>query len=101
MILGIIIDLSILRFRPAAVKELIHKELIEYLLDKSYSSEEASTWSKEISDNLISRLKGYQPTRTRMLSFNHCVCYHVLQILDWIDTSLWYMLRLESREGKE
>ena len=84
------------------MKELIHKELIEYLLDKNYSSEEASTWSKEISDNLISRLKGYQPTRTRMLSFNHCLClYHVLQILDWTDTSLWCMLRLESREGKE
>ena len=62
-----IIDLFMLRFRPAAVKELIHKELIEYLLDKSYSSEEASTWSKEISDNLISRLKGYHPTRTHVI----------------------------------
>ena len=40
------------------VKELIHKVLMETLNEKQYSSEQAKTWTKEISDTIITRLKG-------------------------------------------
>ena len=46
------------RFRPVVVKELIHKVLMETLNEKQYSSEQAKTWTKEISDTIITRLKG-------------------------------------------
>ena len=40
------------------VKELIHKVLMETLNEKQYSSEQAKTWTKQISDTIITRLKG-------------------------------------------
>ena len=45
------------RFRPAAVKDLIHKVLLGYLSEKKYSSEDTPTWTKEIGDSIISQLK--------------------------------------------
>lgn len=47
----------LLRFRPAAVKDLIHKVLLDYLSEKKYSSEDTPTWTKEIGDTIISQLK--------------------------------------------
>ena len=46
------------RFRPVLVKDLIHKVLMETLNEKQYSSDDAKTWSKEISDTIKARLKG-------------------------------------------
>lgn len=40
------------------VKELIHKVLMDTLNEKQYSSEEAKTWSREISENIKTKLKG-------------------------------------------
>ena len=50
----------LIRFRPAAVKDLIHKVLLEYLSEKKYSSEDAPAWTREIGDNLLSQLKSVQ-----------------------------------------
>jgi len=46
------------RFRPPLVKEIIHKVLKELLHEKQYSSEEAKTLSKEISEAVQLKLKG-------------------------------------------
>ena len=46
------------RFRPPQVKDVIHQVLKESLHEKQYSSEDARTLSKEISDSIQSRLKG-------------------------------------------
>ncbi|CAG5119723.1 unnamed protein product [Candidula unifasciata] len=45
------------KFRPAAVKEVIHLVLTEKLQGKSYSPEDTTVWTKEISDAVKSRLK--------------------------------------------
>ena len=46
------------RFRPAAVKAVIHDVLNEELSGKKYSSEEATSWCKHISDTVKEKLKG-------------------------------------------
>ena len=46
------------RFRPAAVKGIIHDVLNEELSGKQYNSEEATSWSKHISDTVKDKLKG-------------------------------------------
>ncbi len=46
------------RFRPVIVKELIHKVLMDVLNEKQYSSEEAKSWSRDISDIIKTKLKG-------------------------------------------
>lgn len=51
----------IYRFRPAAVKEIIHVVLREALSEKQYSGDEAKNWTKEISDSLQTKLKGVYP----------------------------------------
>ena len=50
--------LFVIRFRPAAVKGIIHDILNEELSGKKYSSEEATSWSKHISDTVKEKLKG-------------------------------------------
>ena len=47
-----------IRFRPAVVKALIHDVLNEELSGKKYSSEEATSWCKQISDTVKEKLKG-------------------------------------------
>jgi len=46
------------RFKPAVVKDAIHKILQERLHEKQYSSDQANIWSKEISNAITQRLKG-------------------------------------------
>lgn len=46
------------RFRPVAVKALIHDVLNEELTGKQYSSEECITWTKTLSEAIKSRVKG-------------------------------------------
>lgn len=46
------------RFRPPLVKDVIHLVLKETLHEKQYSSEEAKTLTKEISDIIQTKLKG-------------------------------------------
>lgn len=46
------------RFRPAVVKEFIHVVLREALGEKQYDCDEAKVWTREISDNLQTKLKG-------------------------------------------
>ena len=50
------------RFRPAAVKAIIHDILNEELSGKQYNSEEATSWSKHISDTVKDKLKGMEFT---------------------------------------
>ena len=50
------------RFRPAAVKAIIHDILNEELSGKQYNSEEATSWSKHISDTVKDKLKGIEFT---------------------------------------
>ncbi|BFZ00552.1 hypothetical protein BsWGS_03591 [Bradybaena similaris] len=45
------------KFRPAAVKEVIHLVLAEKLHGRSYNSEDTTTWTKEIADTVKARLK--------------------------------------------
>mmetsp|Transcript_8651 Transcript_8651/g.20391 ORF Transcript_8651/g.20391 Transcript_8651/m.20391 type:complete len:123 (-) Transcript_8651:152-520(-) len=45
------------KFRPAAVKSLISAVLSERLQDKTYNPESTATWTKEIADEIKSRLK--------------------------------------------
>ena len=47
-----------LRFRPAAVKGVIHDVLNEELSGKQYDPDEATAWSKQISDTVKEKLKG-------------------------------------------
>lgn len=46
------------RFRPVIVKEAIHHILVENLQGKSYNGEEATEWTKQISDAIKTKLKG-------------------------------------------
>ena len=46
------------RFRPVAVKAVIHNVLNEELSGKQYSMEEANSWCKNISDSIKDKLKG-------------------------------------------
>ena len=50
------------RFRPATVKAIIHDVLNEELSGKQYNSEEATSWSKHISDTVKDKLKGIEFT---------------------------------------
>ena len=50
------------RFRPAVVKAIIHDVLNEELSGKQYNSEEATSWSKHISDTVKDKLKGIEFT---------------------------------------
>ncbi|KAK2566621.1 Dynein light chain Tctex-type protein 2B, partial [Acropora cervicornis] len=45
------------KFRPVAVKAIIHDVLHEELSGKQYNSEEATSWSKHISDTVKEKLK--------------------------------------------
>mmetsp|Transcript_14299 Transcript_14299/g.43956 ORF Transcript_14299/g.43956 Transcript_14299/m.43956 type:complete len:124 (+) Transcript_14299:110-481(+) len=45
------------KFKPAAVKVLLGAVMSEKLADKTYSSESAAQWSREISDEIKSRIK--------------------------------------------
>lgn len=45
------------QFRPVAVKAIIHDVLHEELSGKQYNSEEATSWSKHISDTVKEKLK--------------------------------------------
>ena len=47
------------RFRPVAVKEVIHLVLMEALADKQYNCDEAKNWTREISDSIQTKLKGF------------------------------------------
>ena len=49
------------RFRPAVVKDLIHKILMEQLSDKRFASDQAKLWTTQISDNIRAQLKGLIP----------------------------------------
>lgn len=46
------------RFKVQEAQELIANVLHDRLGDQKYSSEDASRWTKEISDEIKSRLKG-------------------------------------------
>jgi len=48
----------IFRFRPVIVKEAIHHILVENLQGKAYDGEEATEWTKQISDAIKTKLKG-------------------------------------------
>lgn len=45
------------KFRPAAVRELIHTVLNEELADKDYSAEETTAWCKQLSNLITEKLK--------------------------------------------
>mmetsp|Transcript_26870 Transcript_26870/g.86805 ORF Transcript_26870/g.86805 Transcript_26870/m.86805 type:complete len:124 (-) Transcript_26870:495-866(-) len=45
------------KFKPTAVKVLIGAVMSERLADKAYSSEAAAQWSREISDEIKTRIK--------------------------------------------
>ncbi|XP_072034621.1 dynein light chain Tctex-type protein 2B-like [Amphiura filiformis] len=45
------------KFRPAAVKEVIHSVLNEELGEKDYSAEETTEWCKQIGNQITSKLK--------------------------------------------
>ncbi|XP_071493955.1 dynein light chain Tctex-type protein 2B-like [Diadema antillarum] len=45
------------KFRPAAVKAVIHTVLNEELADKQYVAEETTAWSKHIAEQIKERLK--------------------------------------------
>ncbi|XP_064394181.1 dynein light chain Tctex-type protein 2B-like [Halichondria panicea] len=55
------------KFRPLLIKDVIHQVLKELLHEKQYSSEEAKTTSKEISDSIQSRLKGLDLDRYKYI----------------------------------
>jgi len=46
------------RFKPTIVKDAIRQILQERLHEKQYSSDQATIWSKEISNAITQRLKG-------------------------------------------
>ncbi|XP_005100157.1 tctex1 domain-containing protein 2 [Aplysia californica] len=45
------------KFRPVNVKEMLHTVLGEKLTGKTYSSEDTTAWTKEISETIRDRLK--------------------------------------------
>ncbi|KAL8593911.1 hypothetical protein ACOMHN_048348 [Nucella lapillus] len=45
------------KFRPAAVKDMIHMVLTSTLSDKLYESESATEWTKAISDTIKDKLQ--------------------------------------------
>ena len=63
---------AVIRFRPAAVKAIIHDVLNEELSGKKYSSEEATSWSKHISDSVKEKLKGKLCRSVKCLSLYIC-----------------------------
>lgn len=46
------------RFRPGAVKNIIHEILNEELSGKQYDAEETAKWTRTISDSIKDKLKG-------------------------------------------
>ncbi|KAM7446123.1 Tctex1 domain-containing protein 2 [Porites harrisoni] len=55
------------KFRPAAVKAIIHDILNEELSGKQYNSEEATSWSKHISDTVKDKLKELELDRYKFI----------------------------------
>ncbi|XP_041482860.1 dynein light chain Tctex-type protein 2B-like [Lytechinus variegatus] len=55
------------KFRPAAVKAVIHTVLNEELSDKQYSAEETTAWCKLISEKIKERLKELELDRYKFI----------------------------------
>ena len=54
-----------LKFKPSAVKVLLSTVMSEKLAAKTYSSESAAQWSREVSDEIKARCaQTYRPART-------------------------------------
>ena len=64
------------KFRPGAVKEIIHTVLNSSLAGKIYDAEKVTNWSKDISTNIKDKIKimGYDRyVLTYLTLFNHMV----------------------------
>lgn len=55
------------KFRPVAVKALIHDVLNEELSGKQYSSEECTAWTKTLSEAIKTRVKDLNLDRYKIL----------------------------------
>ncbi|XP_048587932.1 dynein light chain Tctex-type protein 2B isoform X2 [Nematostella vectensis] len=55
------------KFRPAAVKGLIHDTLNEELGGKTYDAEEAKSWPKLITDSVLSKIKDLELDRYKFV----------------------------------
>lgn len=85
------------RFRPAAVKAIIHDVLNEELSGKRYSSEEATSWSKHTSETVKEKLKGKVPRRATCCLLNCC-------IITWLWRSIYainHVCELQTEEANQ
>ncbi|XP_043272969.1 dynein light chain Tctex-type protein 2B-like [Venturia canescens] len=55
------------KFKPLSVKEVIHNVLFDQLSAKTYSSEDASAWSKGIADTIKTKVKELQFKRYKYI----------------------------------
>ena len=65
------------KFRPGAVKEAIHTILNETLAGKTYEVDKVADWSKDISDQIRTRIKEmgydrYKVHRTHVMPMAKC-----------------------------
>ena len=61
------VESYLFRFRPAIVKELIHNVLHEKLTGISYNQEESTELTKQLSDEIKTKLKGKNALSCRIL----------------------------------
>jgi len=55
------------KFRPVAVKNIIHEILGEELGGKQYNAEETGNWTRTISDSIKDKLKGMEYDRYKIV----------------------------------
>eukprot|EP00794_Sanderia_malayensis_P011191 gene11191-12365_t len=55
------------KFRPAAIKPVIHEVLNEELSGKQYNPDETANWSKKISDSIKEKLKDMEYDRYKIV----------------------------------
>ena len=55
------------KFRPGAVKEVIHRVINDTLVGKMYDAEKVAIWCKNISDNIKSQVKSMEYDRYKIV----------------------------------
>ncbi|XP_065055804.1 dynein light chain Tctex-type protein 2B-like [Rhopilema esculentum] len=55
------------KFRPVAVKNVIHEVLSEELGGKQYNAEETATWTRAVSDSIKDKLKEMEYDRYKIV----------------------------------
>ena len=90
---SIIHEFAFLRFQRKVVQEIIHKIIVDKLEGQVYKPDETSAWSREISDDIRNKMKGWLFFQSSL----EVIFFFCIQIYHLIDTSIVFRLLLVNK----